>query len=444
MPSNFGLDGVQWDDVSSVSVKGWKPYDAEVEYVESDGSNWVETDYVPTAGAFAIDMTALTPWRTGYMIYFGAYISNSNRLYATNEAADKVFVAWQYGTAKPTHTFFPSVTRARTNYTFSGNTHPFFVFYMSNSPSAFNTANARFRSARFWDSNGDLALDLVPVRVGTVGYLYDRANPTGGPLGNGLYGSATSTPLVAGPDVAYGSDVIRLERGTSPKELVWQKCPYVKDGLIAWWDGIWNAGVGIHDASATVWRDLVGDRQIVPATRVTFGANCLIFPSNGGLPGGSARDVTSLPATQVEIVFAVDGIGADTYGEALVLTIPDGSARYGLAIQEYGPNVYFTMKGGRILTTMYVTEATPTSVSYTRANPASISGWTVWQDGQTLALRRQSIDIGVETYFAVGGRGGGKRLIGRIHCIRLYNRALTDAEVAANYAVDAERFNLTT
>ena len=29
---------------------------------------------------------------------------------------------------------------------------------------------------------------------------YDRVNPTGGPSGNGLYGSATSTPLVAGPD----------------------------------------------------------------------------------------------------------------------------------------------------------------------------------------------------------------------------------------------------
>lgn len=42
--------------------------------------------------------------------------------------------------------------------------------------------------------------DFAPVRVGQTGYLYDRANPTGGPLGNGLYGSATSTPLIAGPD----------------------------------------------------------------------------------------------------------------------------------------------------------------------------------------------------------------------------------------------------
>ncbi len=31
---------------------------------------------------------------------------------------------------------------------------------------------------------------------------------------------------------------------------------------------------------------------------------------------------------------------------------------------------------------------------------------------------------------------------GTVHALRLYNRALTAAEIAANYAVDKERFNL--
>ena len=170
------------------------PYDALVEYVESDGSNWVETDYVPTAGAFAIDMTALTPWRSGFMMYFGAYISNSNRLYATNQSGGTTNIAWQYGTARPGTTTFPSVTRARTNYTFSGNTHPFFVFHMANSPTSFYPANARFRSAQFWDSLGALALDLSPCRVGTAGALYDRISGV-------VLRSATSTDLIHGPDL---------------------------------------------------------------------------------------------------------------------------------------------------------------------------------------------------------------------------------------------------
>ena len=195
-------------DVRSIAIGGvtvWQkpnplPYDAEVEYVQSDGTNWVETDYVPTSGAFAVDMTALEPVN-GFMMFFGAYISNSNRFYATNNSGSNVQISWQFGTARPGSTFFPDVKKTKTSYVFSDNTHPFYVFYMSNNPSlSFHPAYARFASAQFWDADNNLALDLISVRVGTAGYLYDRANPTGGPSGNGLYGSATSTALVAGPD----------------------------------------------------------------------------------------------------------------------------------------------------------------------------------------------------------------------------------------------------
>ena len=41
---------------------------------------------------------------------------------------------------------------------------------------------------------------------------------------------------------------------------------YVQDGLIAQWDGIDNEGTGVHNPSATVWKDLKGsnDLTIVP------------------------------------------------------------------------------------------------------------------------------------------------------------------------------------
>ena len=45
---------------------------------------------------------------------------------------------------------------------------------------------------------------------------------------------------------------------------------YVQDGLIAMWDGIENAGWGVHDPNATVWKDLVGsyDIQLIAETYV--------------------------------------------------------------------------------------------------------------------------------------------------------------------------------
>lgn len=62
------------------------------------------------------------------------------------------------------------------------------------------TADDRRRIEEVWPEEADECRVVVGSGASAVGYLYDRANPTGGPLGNGLYGSATATPLVAGPD----------------------------------------------------------------------------------------------------------------------------------------------------------------------------------------------------------------------------------------------------
>ena len=52
---------------------------------------------------------------------------------------------------------------------------------------------------------------------------------------------------------------------------------YVQDGLIAMWDGIENAGWGVHDPNATVWKDLIGsgyDFQI-PSAGVEIKKDCI-------------------------------------------------------------------------------------------------------------------------------------------------------------------------
>lgn len=38
--------------------------------------------------------------------------------------------------------------------------------------------------------------------------------------------------------------------------------PYVKDGIISMWDGEWNSGLKTHNKSISVWKDLVGDRDL--------------------------------------------------------------------------------------------------------------------------------------------------------------------------------------
>lgn len=181
------------------------PYDAEVEYVEGTGTQYVDTglDYFPEYEIGAVVPDAVGNNTLG--------IDQSWKL-GRHSAAEPVWRASINGVNHPTTV--SCGTYADMSYhgaIFKCNSDTLTVLpnqYAEGTMVLFSTGAAlplayplRLYYCRLFDQNGVLIRDYTPVRVGAVGYLYDRANPTGGPLGNGLYGSATDTPLIAGPDV---------------------------------------------------------------------------------------------------------------------------------------------------------------------------------------------------------------------------------------------------
>ena len=74
---------------------------------------------------------------------------------------------------------------------------------------------------------------------------------------------------------------------------------YVQDGLIAQWDGIDNVGIGGHDPSATVWKDLAGTNDLSLLTGGSWSdkGNALV------VNGAAAICSNSLPAyVTIEVV----------------------------------------------------------------------------------------------------------------------------------------------
>ena len=57
---------------------------------------------------------------------------------------------------------------------------------------------------------------------------------------------------------------------------------YIQDGLISHWDGIENAGYGLHDGTTNVWTDLKGfcDLEIVDADS-SWTADAFLPPQKG-------------------------------------------------------------------------------------------------------------------------------------------------------------------
>ena len=194
-------------DVKSIAIGGvtvWQkpnplPYDAEVEYVESTGAQYVDTGLTIKEGSIAFS--------------FEAVGSNTNAAFLGQQVALPRLLGWlnssssayvDLGASSARVTFddaMPDMILAKTALRANAGAdyYPIYLF-TSRTASGERTprAKARCRYCQFWDAQGVLVRDYVPVRVGTAGALYDRVTGT-------VFRSATSTPLVAGPDKNGGT-----------------------------------------------------------------------------------------------------------------------------------------------------------------------------------------------------------------------------------------------
>ena len=58
------------------------------------------------------------------------------------------------------------------------------------------------------------------------------------------------------------------------------KNPYVTNGLVAFWDGIWNADLGKHDVKSPVWKDLTNNGWDFPIDNIIFYDNYATITSD--------------------------------------------------------------------------------------------------------------------------------------------------------------------
>ena len=194
------------------------PYDAEVDYLESTGTQYIDTGvaYDHTCQC-ALDFI---PQSFGNFFYFGILWAPgaSSTVRRWTVACDQYPHLYAYTT-----TNVASSVRLSTGvrYSLSATSGALTINGTTTNvtSSTFDPANfvniylfARHTDAPQLDpqtvtgpchiklysfqiyKGGVLVRDFIPVRVGSgssaVGYLHDRANPDGEPLGNGLYGNA--------------------------------------------------------------------------------------------------------------------------------------------------------------------------------------------------------------------------------------------------------------
>ena len=218
---------------------------------------------------------------------------------------------------------------------------------------------------------------------------------------------------------------------------------YVKDGLVAQWDGIENADVGRHEPSPTVWKDLVGGLEITIPAWVTVETNAFYSESSTDATRPYPT-IASIPGLGDSVTIEVVGQrvrwrAADDYGNLqYLIRSPYGSvgyrlnasngAYYHLASGGQNPGIYNLSTAGLDVTGVHTYSALVNRLTG-ESNTVKADGMDYWwtQNG--------SLELPTEWVFF-----NAKRADVRIFAIRVYSRRLTDVEIEKNAEVDHLRF----
>ena len=183
------------------------PYDAEVEYVQTDGYAYVDT------GVFLASSAEISAIFSNCLVAQGSQFFGARTAYAVDmfgaQWSGRGLLNFNFGSRQDsTSASFdnsPQILTVRNNVLTLGS------FSVTSRPSAFTTtfpayilcmndggsATVRYAGLRCHgfriEQSGTLVRDYIPVRVGSVGYLYDRASGT-------LYGNAGTGAFTIGPD----------------------------------------------------------------------------------------------------------------------------------------------------------------------------------------------------------------------------------------------------
>ena len=220
---------------------------------------------------------------------------------------------------------------------------------------------------------------------------------------------------------------------------------YVQDGLIAMWDGIENAGWGVHDASATTWKDLVGNRDWTLGASTSYEWTANSFDAKDQYAATQDFIDGSLVST-VEFCAKIKAQETAPLGNfAFIMLGRDGTtvgAYYGLLYRNRSTQVGALMACRSFFVNSY-TEFSGVPASF------SFPNFTSYVPGFFNGISRSlsgviTLDYNETTRGTVARIGGTAQqaMPIEVYNIRLYSRALNADEIARNYAIDKARFNL--
>lgn len=428
------------------------PYDEELEYIESTGTQWIDTGIKPKLTTKARMKVCNKAW-TGDVI-FGftppstvsswdtkdwRIFNHSNTVYFDMLGGARIngstFTAGEWRELEIGNYYVKDIVTGST--LISGTTRTDSSAYESNTytltlnKAGYNGAMSQNKWAYVKIYDGDtIVQDLIPVRVGTTALMYDRVTGTF----PAHYGTFVAGPVVARPVM-----------GLHFYPWVYTARDYIQDGLVAMWDGIENAGWGTHDDS------LLGIRNLITGNTVAFAAgsglsytrNALKYYTETGAAWSMAlsSEYTGTADKTIETVWRVVAMPSAPSANVYIAQFGSGSYRLPTIVSSGAASIFVAGIGQPGLD---VNVIGGTQIISTSMTSSSTDGTKCFKDGSSLrSYTSASTTTGTLVSLFYSGTTSwpaGTNL--ELHSVRIYNRALTAAEISHNNNIDKWRFNL--
>lgn len=218
---------------------------------------------------------------------------------------------------------------------------------------------------------------------------------------------------------------------------------YVQDGLISIWDGIENVAPGEHADDPIAWVDIVGGRFLYLDNNAYFSLDGVCNKSEGlpvssrNYPAFAQMPDTSFFSTLIEI------------GEVTIEICENATSEESYYIWS-SPLIAYSA-------------GNPQSALYAQQYYNRFLGRGLFDFSISPVFNKHTLDILIDKdngdgfiymnglfnkKFVPGSENGQSAIntkfgiINKIHCIRIYNRTLSQDEIEHNYLVDKERFGI--
>lgn len=213
---------------------------------------------------------------------------------------------------------------------------------------------------------------------------------------------------------------------------------YVQDGLVRMLDGLENDGYGKHDANMSTWRELVTNTMISSSEMYTM--------KNGGSNYYYGGHVRSAESESKNGGYLAQLWATATFSMSITISMPDGIVTGGWnhsgttnpAATSCNPDNVALQCYGQGWQKFYFSQGDLVNVCFSLDGVNGI----IYANGVALPhvyTVPESHDVTFSYPYGWENRNSTYR---HYHNFRIYNRPLSAAEVAANYAIDKARFNL--